>query len=196
MSGCRYLVNMNYVVDLAAGRSGAWSFAKRNKCSVCAGTVLAAELRRARARSELRRALMEAGVHWLRVAKERSRVRRLLARALALLADTGTTSINTVYDTAYILEARELGATLVTGDKAACKRAIRLGICCIYTRVKPWCEACTLEQWTRCAAPTRSSQKRQSRQRRRATRKRQPRSSHNTSTERSTRKKRRGSSKP
>ena len=124
---CKYMVNMNYTIDLARGESGAWSFAKRNVCSVCAGAVLAAELRRARERSALRKALSLAGVHWLRVPKERAWVKRLLAEALALLARAGNVGVNTVYDTAYILEARELGATLVTGDRAACKRAIRLG---------------------------------------------------------------------
>jgi len=138
--GCKYMVNMNYAVDLARGESGAWAFASARRCSVCAGVILSAELRRAEARSELRRALTAAGVHWVRVPKERARVRRLLASALALLAAAGTVSANTVYDTAYILEARELGATLVTGDRAACKRAIRLGVCCIYTRASPWCE--------------------------------------------------------
>ena len=192
--GCKYMVNMNYAVDLARGESGAWAFASARRCSVCAGVILSAELRRAEARSELRRALTAAGVHWVRVPKERARVRRLLASALALLAAAGTVSANTVYDTAYILEARELGATLVTGDRAACKRAIRLGVCCIYTRASPWCEACTLEQWRRCEAPTRGSRRRQSRQRRGGTQRRPQRSSHSTSTGRSARGRQRRSS--
>jgi len=98
--------------------------------------------------SRIRRALRRHGVRVLRVTRER--LRSLLSEAARVLEEEGLDatriSMNTLMDTAYILLAKSLGADLVTGDWSACKRAIRLGVCCLYTRARPWMLLCSPEQ--------------------------------------------------
>ncbi len=63
-------------------------------------------------------------------------IRVYKVRVLALLDEASSiagpnVSANTVFDYAHILAARKLGAkTFVTSDRASCRRAIRLSLCC------------------------------------------------------------------
>ncbi len=149
---CRYLVNTNFVIDLAEGDDRARDFAARNRGLLCASRLIFYELEarvddpeeRRALRRELRRALENYGVTLLPLT--RSRLRSLFLRALEALSSLGvdpsTVSLNTIHDTIYALIAKEVGADLVTGDLAACRRAIRLGVCCIYTRAPDWTPRC------------------------------------------------------
>ena len=150
------MVNTNYVIDLASGDRDAANFANSNLGYVCASRLVFYEVERGiedpiarrEAVSRIRRALRRHGIRVLRVTRER--LRSLLSEAARVLEEEGLDasriSMNTLMDTAYILLAKSLGADLVTGDWSACKRAIRLGVCCLYTRVKPWMLLCSPEQ--------------------------------------------------
>ncbi len=150
------MVNTNYVIDLASGDRDAANFAELNLGYVCASRLVFYEIERGiedpiarrEAVSRIRRALRRHGVRVLRVTRER--LRSLLSEAARVLEEEGLDvsrmSMNTLMDTAYILLAKSLGADLVTGDWSACKRAIRLGVCCLYTRVRPWMLLCSPEQ--------------------------------------------------
>lgn len=149
---CRYLVNTNFVVDLARGDKRAQEFAVRNKGLLCASRLVFYELEarvedpreRQVLRRELRRTIEDYGIRLLPLTRDRFRV--LFLRALDALrslgVDPSSVSINTVHDTIYALLAKEIGADFVTGDLAACRRAIRLGVCCVYTRAENWTPLC------------------------------------------------------
>lgn len=150
------MVNTNYVIDLANEDRDAVDFARLNLGYVCASRLVFYEVERgiedpvARREvvSRMRRALRRYGVRVLGATRER--LRSLLSEAAGVLEEEGLDasriSMNTLMDTAYILLARSIGADLVTGDWSACKRAIRLGVCCLYTRAKPWMLLCSPEQ--------------------------------------------------
>ena len=146
------MVNTNFVIDLARGDKRAQGFAARNRGLLCASRLVFYELEarvedpgeRQALRRELRRALEDYGITLLPLTRDR--LKALFLRALetlrALGVDSLSVSINTVHDTIYALIAKEIGADLVTGDLAACRRAIRLGVCCIYTRAENWTPLC------------------------------------------------------
>lgn len=65
----------------------------------------------------------------------------IAARLEEVLARAPRISPNTLLDWVHIYAAKALGAThFVTADRAACRRAIRAGLCCInYREGWEWC---------------------------------------------------------
>jgi len=145
---CRYLVNTNFVVDLARGDKRAQEFAVRNKGLLCASRLVFYELEarvedpreRQVLRRELRRTIEDYEIKLLSLTRDRFKA--LFLRALDALkslgVDPSSVSINTVHDTIYALLAKEIGADLVTGtwrlvgellgwEYAVCTRGLRIG---------------------------------------------------------------------
>ncbi len=126
---CRYYVNTNFFVDLEEGKPEAVGFARRRR-GLCTSTILVWEYR-------------EEGLGWLarRLAGQHGIVivrvnpRRAFELAFRRLAPPGST-LNTILDYAHILAAVSTPCvkTFVTGDRASCNRALRLGLYCINHR--------------------------------------------------------------
>jgi len=122
---CRYYVNTNFFVDLEEGRLEAVQFAERYRGYICTSSVLVYEYRQYGIGYVARRLARRYGIRVYKV-----RVLALLDEASSIAGPNA--SANTVFDYAHILAARKLGAkTFVTSDKASCRRAIRLGLCCL-----------------------------------------------------------------
>ena len=128
---CRYYVNTNFFVDLEEGRRGALEFLRRRR-GVCTSRILVREYAAVGRQAVARRL---AAMHGISIRKVP--VLRLLKAARRVLAEWGVREPgeNTLVDVAHILAALRLGARFfVTSDRAACNRAIRLGIKCINHR--------------------------------------------------------------
>ena len=125
---CRYYVNTNFFVDLGEKRREAVGFAKRNRGFICTSTVLVFEYRQHGKGYVARDVARRYGIRIYKVP-----VLALLSEAREL-AGPGASS-NTIFDYAHILAAIQLGIDyFVTSDKAACNKAISLGLCCINHR--------------------------------------------------------------
>ena len=147
------MVNSNFIIDLASSDPRAVEFAEENEGRICVSKLLFYELEASiddpeelsALRRTLRRVLRKYRVRLLPLSRERYRA--LFLKALRLLGRLGVrveeVSYNTVHDTMHILIAKKRGAVFVTGDLAACRRAIRLGACCIYTRSGDWTPRCS-----------------------------------------------------
>jgi predicted nucleic acid-binding protein len=150
---CEYLANTNFVIDLAEDNPKAVEFARENEGLICVSKLLFYELEASiedpeelsALRRMLRRVLQRYHIRLLPLSRERYRA--LFLEALKALNELGLrveeVSYNTVHDTMHILIAEREGAVFVTGDLAACRRAIRLGVCCIYTRSEDWTPRCS-----------------------------------------------------
>ncbi len=157
--GCKYWVNTNLVVDVLAGDAYAEARLRGWRGRVCMSELVIVEFRRAGAATRARNFAKRYGVAvapvsaWL--------YERLLLGAFSVLLSEGVdpeeASENTILDTMHLLHARLCGAeTFVTGDWSAANRALRLGLCSIYTRTRPWLERCPwgASQSRRCGDPS------------------------------------------
>jgi len=125
---CRYYVNTNFFVDLDEGKREAIELAKRNRGALCTSTVLVYEYRQYGIGYVAKRLARRYGIRVYKLA-----VLTLLEEASSIAGPSA--SANTVFDYAHILAAKRIGAkTFVTSDKASCRRAIRLGLCCLNHR--------------------------------------------------------------
>jgi predicted nuclease with RNAse H fold len=150
---CRYLADTNFVIDLANNEPRALAFARENRGEICVSRLVFYELEvsiddpkeLAKARRMLRSTLRNHGITVLELTRDRFKA--LVKEAFKVLQSLGVNvsevSFNTIRDTIFALIAKEMHADFVTGDLAACRRAIRLGVCCIYTRSENWTPRCS-----------------------------------------------------
>ncbi len=143
--GCKYWVNTNLVVDVLGDDAYAEAMLRAWRGRVCMSELVVIELREVGAATKARNFAKKYGVAvapvsaWL--------YERLLLSAFNVLLSEGVdpeeVSENTVLDTMHLLHAKLCGAeTFVTGDWSVANRALRLGLCSIYTRTRPWLERC------------------------------------------------------
>lgn len=129
---CRYYVNTNFFIDLEEGRRETIEFARRYQGRLCTSRILVREYAAVNRQGIARRLAELYGVAIYKVP-----VSSLLERARRVLRSWGVErpSDSSVADVAHMLAARMLGASyFVTGDRRACRRAIRLGLSCINHR--------------------------------------------------------------
>ena len=125
---CKYYVNTNFFVDLEEGRKEAIEFAKKHRGNLCTSTLLIYEYRQYGLGYVARRLARRYEIHVYKVA-----ILSMLERANSLAGSRA--SSNTVFDYSHILAAKRIGAkAFVTADKRSCRRAIRLGFCCLNYR--------------------------------------------------------------
>ena len=126
---CKFLVNANFLIDLARNDSRALQIMGRFKGRVCTTDVVLSEFKGGR-RAEVKKVFE--GLGGVVVNVPCKDVFLIYKNALFVADIFGITSPNSFYDLVHIITAGLYGLEFVTGDRRACKRASRLSVSCLY----------------------------------------------------------------
>ncbi len=125
-------MNTNFVVDLLEARREALVFAEKLRGAMCTSTVLIHEFKGTGRLSDVKHTLERYGVAVYKLRKKKAWIAARVAEAISSAPRIGP---NTLLDWIHVYAARALGAKyFVTADRAACRRAIRAGLCCVNYR--------------------------------------------------------------